>query len=229
MTKLAREGEEKDMSDTKSVQERFVRVNHNEMPSGSSLKGGTINCSYKTIVAAFGEPDDSDGYKVSSEWSIKDTVTGDFFCLYDYKETNLYYSKNPTVLEFRAKDSYDWHICCNRNVDVTALEVFLSAHKGQATTINTNPAKVVYKYDIDLTTANTYIELPDGAKILSVHGNMLWALVDTSNPKIKRRIVSIATGVPIDNNELVWNWKYIGSEGLGGRVYHLFDCGNASS
>ena len=224
---------DQDMSDTKSAQKRFIRVSHNEMPSGSSLKC-TINCSYKTIVAAFGEPDDSDGYKVSSEWIVKDMVTGDLFSLYDYKETNLYNSLNPTVLEFRAKDSYDWHIGCSGNIKVTALEDFLGAYKGTTTTINTDlPTKVVYKYEIDLTELNNYIEMPDGAKILHTHGSMFWALVDTSKPMMKRRIVSIATGVPIDNNELVWNWKHIGSaasfSSLGGRVYHLFDCGNARS
>lgn len=83
--------------------------------------------------------------------------------------------------------------------------------------------KVVYKYEIDLTTTNNYIEMPEGAKILHAHSNMFWALVDTSKPTVKRRIVSAATGVMIADDEL---GEHIGSAAMGGRVYHLFDCGS---
>ena len=206
--------------------QRFIRVSYEESPNGGSFMG-TINCSYKTIVAAFGEPSDSDGHKVSSEWYIKDTVTGTYFSLYDYKETNLYDSDNPTVLEFRAQESYDWHIGCSRKIDEDALKEFLDMYKDKpapitATEEPAEPTNVVYKYKIDIYVTNNYIEMPEGAKILHVYGDMLWALVDTSKPTVNRRIVSAATGVLIADDEL---GEHIGSVSSGGRVYHLFDCG----
>ena len=70
---------------------------------------------------------------------------------------------------------------------------------------------VVYKYAIDLAVTEHLIEMPEGAQILHVHSGMLWALVDTSKPTVKRRVVSIATGTPM-----------VDHPPLGGRVYHLF-------
>ena len=104
---------------------RFVR---SDVFTGGHLIG-TVTCSYKTLVVAFGEPDEADGNKVSSEWSVKDTVTGDGFSLYDYEETVLYNSSGPTVEEFRALDSYDWHIGGLKNIDFDALKEFLAKIK----------------------------------------------------------------------------------------------------
>ena len=85
------------------------RINNNANDGGTSL-AGYITCSYARLVELFGEPIESDGYKVSGEWIFTDTVTGDVFTVYDYKETSLYDDNYPTVAEFRAQPSYEWHI-----------------------------------------------------------------------------------------------------------------------
>ncbi len=88
---------------------------------------GEFTASYSDLVKVFGEPSDGDGYKVSTSWTIQDTETGAVFEIYDYKETSLYDpSNNPSVEEFRALDSYDWHIGGERACDRGALRTFVS-------------------------------------------------------------------------------------------------------
>ena len=98
---------------------------------GGSLQG-YITLSYKDLRRIFGAPQESDGYKVSTEWTIKDTVTGRMFSLYDYKETALYDSDLPSVRKFRQLPEYAWHIGCNEltGKDIIALEEFFSERLG---------------------------------------------------------------------------------------------------
>jgi hypothetical protein len=76
--------------------------------SGSSLQTEVI-VSYAELVAAFGEPSEADGYKVSSEWTFT-SERGEVVSLYDYKETALYDASLPSVESFRARPSYSWHV-----------------------------------------------------------------------------------------------------------------------
>lgn len=70
----------------------------------------SVTASYKDLVKVLGEPNgDSDGYKVSTEWLFENNK-GQIVTLYDYEETDLYSSENPSVEKFRARKSYDWHI-----------------------------------------------------------------------------------------------------------------------
>lgn len=70
---------------------------------------GYLNASYKILVELFGAPSTSDQYKVSTEWILEDQK-GNVFTIYDYKETNLYDENNPSVEEFRALPTYEWHV-----------------------------------------------------------------------------------------------------------------------
>lgn len=59
--------------------------------------------SYKTI---------SDGYKVSTQWNFENS-SGVVVCVYDYKETNLYYHDLPSISDFlisTEKEGYEWHV-----------------------------------------------------------------------------------------------------------------------
>lgn len=47
------------------------------------------------LVLAFGKPGESDGYKVSGEWTFHDEQNGIVFTLYDWKCTSLYDSDLP--------------------------------------------------------------------------------------------------------------------------------------
>lgn len=82
--------------------------------SGGDLSGTSlqhyVEASYKDLVALLGEPSDSDGYKVSTEWNLTHEESGEPIALYDYKETHLYDPDLPSVEKFRALDSYEWHI-----------------------------------------------------------------------------------------------------------------------
>jgi hypothetical protein len=75
---------------------------------GTSLQT-YATASYARLVELFGTPAESDGYKVSGEWSFTDS-NGLVVTVYDYKETSLYDSGYPTVEEFRTLPSYEWHI-----------------------------------------------------------------------------------------------------------------------
>jgi hypothetical protein len=91
------------------------------------------------------------------------------------------------------------------------------------------PAKstiTIFRYSVDSfhdTTVNgQYIEMHEGAEIIHVHGEQLWARVDTSKPIVKRHIVSCRTGGPAVERRV---GNYIGTVTHHTSVRHLFDCG----
>jgi hypothetical protein len=86
----------------------MFKLNHGARVGGTSLRGG-ITTSYAKLKALFGEAKESDGHKVSSEWVFEDE-DGSVATLYDWKQTSLYDEEYPSVDEFRAQSSYDWHI-----------------------------------------------------------------------------------------------------------------------
>jgi hypothetical protein len=70
----------------------------------------TFESSYAHLVSLFGEPNsEADRYKVSTEWVVQND-DGVVFTIYDYKQTNLYSSRLPSVESFRARTNYEWHI-----------------------------------------------------------------------------------------------------------------------
>jgi hypothetical protein len=50
---------------------------------------GEITCAPATLVEKFGQPQASDGYKVSGEYTFENEA-GEVFTLYDWKSTSLY-------------------------------------------------------------------------------------------------------------------------------------------
>ena len=89
-------------------EEQFVLVD--EFVPGSFQ--GVFHTSYSNLVAVLGEADVDGLDKSTSEWSLKDTVTGEMWRIYDYKATSIYDSSGnmPSLEEFRALPSYGWHI-----------------------------------------------------------------------------------------------------------------------
>lgn len=90
----------------------LYRCDNTANSCGTSLQT-YFTASYARLVELFGPPAESDGYKVSGEWVFtSDPITGrrETFTIYDYRETELYASSLPTIEEFRAQPSYDWHI-----------------------------------------------------------------------------------------------------------------------
>jgi len=74
---------------------------------------GEIDTSYKTLVKLFGKPGTGDGYKTSTKWVVEDDL-GNVATIYDWKETDLYYSGGDSVAKFRKWPSYSWHIGTKR-------------------------------------------------------------------------------------------------------------------
>jgi hypothetical protein len=68
-----------------------------------------FDTSYARLHEKFGEPDEGDGYKVSTEFDFIEE-SGNLCTLYDYKETELYGEASVTVETFRARKSYSWHV-----------------------------------------------------------------------------------------------------------------------
>jgi hypothetical protein len=80
---------------------RFDRIDYNKamkVVNGTSFVG-EINIEPKKIVQAFGNPDPSDGYKVSGEYVFLSEDEKAVFTLYDWKWTTLYDENNPFTPE----------------------------------------------------------------------------------------------------------------------------------
>ena len=86
--------------------------------------------------------------------------------------------------------------------------------------------KKVFKYLIQITTHETTIEMPIGAKIISVGCQndelFLWAHVDTEKATEKRKIAVYGTG-----HEVTHEGVFIGTVLMfdGSLVLHVMDCG----
>ena len=80
---------------------KFNRVNHNkeyDALNGTSYVG-EINIEPVKIVKAFGNPEPSDGYKVSGEYVFLSEDEKAIYTLYDWKWTTLYDENNPFTPE----------------------------------------------------------------------------------------------------------------------------------
>lgn len=84
----------------------------------------------------------------------------------------------------------------------------------------------VYKYELPIDD-HVIVEMPTGAKILSVHEQhgsvQIWALVDPSEARTQKRAFRIAgTGHPIEYTD---QFAFIGSVHLnyGALVFHVFE------
>ena len=108
---------------------------------GTSLQG-CVEASFAQLRQIFGDPlPETDGYKVSTEWVLLCPVDGMTVTLYDYKETNLYSKDYPTVEEFRANPSYEWHVGAK---DKFVAERFIAWLKWKLATDNADiPAIIV--------------------------------------------------------------------------------------
>ncbi len=90
------------------MNDRFV-VDPDAQVSGTYLVG-QIRTSYNELVNVLGPSSSGDDYKVSSEWILFDSLTGNVFAIYDWKETNLYSDSLPSVEDFRNGGRTTWHI-----------------------------------------------------------------------------------------------------------------------
>lgn len=89
---------------------------------------GEIKLLYSDIVKAFGEPDESDEYKISGEWVFHNPETNEVYTLYDWKSTNLYDSFLPGVREFRnSKTPVTFNIGGYQVNDILNFKMFLKS------------------------------------------------------------------------------------------------------
>jgi hypothetical protein len=82
---------------------------NNDADVCGTCRQSEITASYSRLVELFGEPIESDGYKVSGEWSFE-SENGDVVTLYDWKSTHLYDCDYPTVSQFRDQSSAEFNI-----------------------------------------------------------------------------------------------------------------------
>ena len=87
---------------------------------GTGFKG-YLETSFEELVKHFGMPNNvGDDYKVSTAWVLEDEK-GHIITIYDYKETNLYSQRYPSVEQFRKRKSYKWHVRGQTNLAVELL------------------------------------------------------------------------------------------------------------
>lgn len=115
------------------------KVNNSADSCGAGI-AGYVDASYADLVRAFGEPAESDGYKVSTEWTFE-APDGRVVTLRDYKETNLFDSDLPSVDEFRALPSYRWRVGSD-GILVAAFAEWLRGQLAVGDELNANGAIV---------------------------------------------------------------------------------------
>lgn len=97
----------------------------NDASIGGTGLMGTIYLIPAHLIIRFGEPVDSDGYKVSGEYIFTDDK-GNVFTLYDYKATTLYGSEllRPSEL-WELTVPFEFHISSKPGTDITAFKTWL--------------------------------------------------------------------------------------------------------
>ena len=88
---------------------------------GVTCLQGSVDVSYQRLVEAFGEPEESDGYKVDAEW-IVESDSGIVLTIYNYKTGKNYCGADGEDVE----DIRDWHIGGDSKEGVQELTAFLA-------------------------------------------------------------------------------------------------------
>ena len=82
----------------------------------------------------------------------------------------------------------------------------------------------IWKFMIGIGTGEQRIQMPQGAKPLSVQlqngAPALWALCDEGSPTVSRRIWAYGTG-----DAMIRAWPFVGTLQIGAAVLHYFDLG----
>ena len=111
----------KDMEEYKE-EEPFYLINHTTYKEGTCLQDH-VTLLPKSIVSKFGDPEESDGYKVSGEYMFKRKETGDVYSLYDWKNTSLYDLDLIEPSEFwNSTEEYNFHIGSSRNRGIKSFK-----------------------------------------------------------------------------------------------------------
>lgn len=84
---------------------KLVKVSTTAEKIGTSLQG-YIDCTYESLVELFGQPRQTDGYKVDAEWVLVRKSDGAVITIYNYKTGKNYLGANGQ----ETKDITDWHI-----------------------------------------------------------------------------------------------------------------------
>lgn len=104
----------------------FKVTNDQNDADGTSLVGH-VKTTYGQLVKLFGEPVESDGYKVSGEWILKND-NGDVITIYDWKSTTLYDHDCPTVDEFRTNgEEFVFNVGSNDSNTFDKFETFIKS------------------------------------------------------------------------------------------------------
>jgi len=124
---------------------------------------GDMMVRYKDLVLAFGEPMESDGYKISGEWVFVEEESGEVFTLYDWKSTDLYDGEGPSVEEFR---NYNHPVQFNIGGN----------HKGSVERFKSLILKQIEYVKLDNPFRDVVLQIPSGEQLV---------LSDKSDPKLK--------------------------------------------
>jgi hypothetical protein len=85
--------------------QRFSLMNKNTEFKGSSGASEYLTLQPSRLIQVFGEPEESDGYKVSGEYRFN-TPNGGMITLYDWKSTSLYDSNLIDPVDFWGGSEY---------------------------------------------------------------------------------------------------------------------------
>ena len=108
---------------------KFNRVNHNkeyDALNGTSYVG-EIAIEPIKIVKAFGNPEPSDGYKVSGEYVFLSEDEKAIYTLYDWKWTTLYDENNPFTPEefWKSRDKQVLNIGGHNDVSLSHFKKWI--------------------------------------------------------------------------------------------------------
>jgi len=97
-----------------------------EIDAGGTSLIGAIDTDYATLKRIFGEPTDSDGYKVDAEWIIKFS-DGKVATIYNYKSGRNYLGRSGTP----KTKIRDWHIGGIHPIVVKRVVEIIKFHGGE--------------------------------------------------------------------------------------------------
>jgi hypothetical protein len=115
---LKEDDEEKD--DEKALKFRTHNDKKGDIDVNGTCCQGEIDISYKKLVKVFGEPEESDGYKVDAEWSIQ-FEDGEVATIYNYKDGKNYNGDSGKKTE----KITEWHIGGNKKIVVERIKKIL--------------------------------------------------------------------------------------------------------
>lgn len=156
----------------------FITHNTEQIKTDGTHLQGYIDAKYNELISLFGQPHDSDGYKVDAEWDIQ-FADGTVATIYNYKNGKNYCGSSGT----RKQDITHWHIGGFTKQAVNNVQISVDLFREQAAPKPETKAEEAFETAMEMmemlrkTKGKEYADLVEIVMLAKKQGELLHTVV----------------------------------------------------